>query len=249
MEYLHAVVARVGDEYNAVARHGDALRRQELPLARAMRAEREYGGAVDAKCLDAVVAGVGDDYYMIAGDGNAPRRREVSLARAMRAEHEGGGAVGIDDLDAVVASVGDGEHVARRQEGDRVGAVKLPRLAAARPKLADECAVGAEHLDAVVASVGDGDRAVGADGDAPRRREVSLARAMRAEHEGGGAVGAEHLDAVVASVGDGEHAVPKHARRAVGRRPAGFGMRCAASNGGGRGQQACDGDGAEQGEP
>ena len=101
-----------------------------------------------------------------------------------------------------------------------------------------------EHLHAVVARVGDGDQvAAGRHGNALRRREA----AGRAEHEGGRAVGMEHLHAVVARVGDGEHARP-HDRRLAAAAVA-LGMRVAASNGGGRGQQARDGDDAEQGEP
>ena len=105
-----------------------------------------------------------------------------------------------------------------------------------------------KDLDAVVARVGDGDQGAVADGDAIGRRELPVAGAGRAERVGRRAVGIEQMHAVVTRVDGDEHA-GQQGRRRGRRRAVALGMRDAASNDGGRGQQARDGDDAEQGEP
>ena len=239
VEYLHAVVARVGDgDQVAVRGKGHIARRLEFPGAVAGPAEPIGGRAVDVEYPDSVVARVGDGEHAAGRDGDAARRREP----VRRPKHKGRNAAGMKDLDAVVARVGDGEHAAVRKVSHIARRLEFPGAVAGPAEPIGRRAVGMEHLHAVVARVGDGEHAAaGRHGDAARRRE-SIGRA---EHKGGRAVGMEHLHAVVARVGDGEHARPQGRRRAV----VALGMRRAAGDDGGRGQQARNGDGAEQGEP
>ena len=63
MQYLDAVVARVGDGDHAAVAHVDALRRRELPLAGAGRAERKCRRAVGIEHPHAVAGSVGDDCH------------------------------------------------------------------------------------------------------------------------------------------------------------------------------------------
>ena len=61
MEYLDAVVARVGDGKLAVPGHVDPLRRREVSGARAKRAELRFNDATDGTKLHySMIARVGD---------------------------------------------------------------------------------------------------------------------------------------------------------------------------------------------
>ena len=213
VEYLHAVVAGVGDgDPVALPRKCDGMRIGELPGSRAARAKAVRKGAVNVEHLHAVVAGVGDGEHAVAGGGNVHRRRELAVGGASRAEDKRGNAVRIEYLHAVVAGIGDGEHAAVRDKGDRARLDELPRFRAARAELVGERAVRVEDLHAIVAGVGDGEHAVAAHGDASRRRELPAARAVGAELEGKCAVRIENPHAIVGSVGDSEHAGPQIVR-------------------------------------
>ena len=80
MEYLDAVVARVGDGDHAAVAHVDALRRRELPDGRTGRAERKCRRAVGIEHPHAVAGSVSDDCHarrqgaLLGGDGRHGER-------------------------------------------------------------------------------------------------------------------------------------------------------------------------------
>ena len=213
IEYLDAVVARVGDnEPRAVPGKVDGGGGYKLPVGAAARSELEYERAVGLQYLDAVVARVGDGNQAVARDRYALRRHELAVGAALLPEHEGRRAVDVENVDAMVARVGDGNKAALRGERDGRGTCKLPDGAALRSEGADECAVRSEHLDSMVARVGDGNQAVAAYRGARGRHELAVCGAARSYVKGVGAARMKHANAIAGSVRDDDGARPQAVR-------------------------------------
>ena len=159
LQHLHAIVARVGDGKQAVARDCHALRRCKLAGGGALLPEHESRRAVDVENVDAMVARVGNgDQVALRRERDGRGACKLPDGGALRPEGAGECTVRIEHLYAMVAGVGNGDQAGGAYRG-ALGRHELAGAVAARPNVKGVGAARAKHADAIVGGVGDDDGA------------------------------------------------------------------------------------------
>ena len=159
LQYLHAVVARVGDGKQAVASDRHALRRCKLAGGGSPLPEHKGRRAVDMVNVDAMVARVGDgDQVALRRERDGRGACKLPDGGALRPEGADERAVWIEHLYAMVARVGDGDQAVGAYRG-ALGRHELAGAVAARANVKGVGAARTKHADAIVGGVGDDDGA------------------------------------------------------------------------------------------